>query len=95
MKAFAVGDKNTGTRREKLLVILNHKITTGRLFPHCAHPIEMFLAGRHTACLCSQTCEGVGVVKRVHTLQGGVHKLATALNVVEEVQEEVQEIKYE
>ena len=40
-----------------------------------------------------KTCEEVGVVKRVHTLFGGVHKLATALNVVEEVQEEVQEIQ--
>ena len=39
--------------------------------------------------------EEVGVVKRVHTLLGGVHKLATALKVVEEVQEEVQEIKDE
>ena len=38
-------------------------------------------------------CEGVGVVKRVHTLLGGVHRLATALKVVEEVHEEVQEIK--
>ena len=37
------------------------------------------------------TCEKVGVVKRVHTLLGGVHRLATALKVVEEVQEEVQE----
>ena len=35
----------------------------------------------------------VGVVKRVHTLFGGVHKLAMALKEVEEVQEEVQEIK--
>ena len=33
------------------------------------------------------TCEGVGVVKRVHTLFGGVHRL--------EVREEVQEIKDE
>ena len=41
------------------------------------------------------TCEEVGVVKRVHTLFGGVHKLATALKVVEEVQEEEQEIKDE
>ena len=41
------------------------------------------------------TCEEVGVVNRVHTLLGEVHKLATALKVVEEVQEEVQEIKYE
>ena len=40
-------------------------------------------------------CEQVGVVKRVHTLLGGVHRLATALKVVEEVQEEVQEIKDE
>ena len=31
------------------------------------------------------TCEGVGVVKRVHTLLGGVHRLATALKEVEEV----------
>ena len=40
-------------------------------------------------------CEEVEVVKRVHTLLGGVHRLATALKVVEEVQEEVQEIKDE
>ena len=39
------------------------------------------------------TCEGVGVVKRVHTLLVGVHRLAPALKVVEEVQEEVQEKK--
>ena len=41
------------------------------------------------------TCEEVGVVKRVHTLVDGVHRLAAALKVVEEVQEEVQEIKDE
>ena len=35
------------------------------------------------------TYEEVGVVKRVHTLSGGVHKLAAALKVVEEVHEEV------
>ena len=40
-------------------------------------------------------CERVGVVKRVHTLFGGVHRLATALKEVEEVQEEVQEIRDE
>ena len=40
-------------------------------------------------------CEEVGVVKRVHTLLGGVHRLATALKEVEEVQEEVQELKDE
>ena len=39
------------------------------------------------------TCEGVGLVKRVHTLYGGVHRLATALKEVQEVREEVQEIK--
>ena len=49
VQAFAVGDKNTGTRREKLFVILKHKFTTGHLLP-----VEMFLASRHTACLCSQ-----------------------------------------
>ena len=41
------------------------------------------------------TCEKVGVVRRVRTFLGGVHRLATALKVVEEVQEEVQEIKDE
>ena len=41
------------------------------------------------------TCEGVGVVKRVHTLFGGVHRLATVLKEVEEVREEVQEIRDE
>ena len=42
-----------------------------------------------------KTCEEEGVVKRVHTFLGGVHRLATALKVVEEVQEEVQDIKDE
>ena len=41
------------------------------------------------------TCEGVGVVKRVHTLFGGVHKLASTLKVVEEVQDEVRQVKDE
>ena len=40
-------------------------------------------------------CEEVGVVERVHTLLGGVHRLTTALKVVEEVQEEVQKVKDE
>ena len=40
-------------------------------------------------------CEGGGLVKRVHTLFGGVHRLATALKEVEEVREEVQGIKDE
>ena len=40
-------------------------------------------------------CEEVGVVKRVHTLFGGVHRVATALKVVEELREEVQEIRDE
>ena len=42
-----------------------------------------------------RTCEEVGVVKRVHTLLGGVRCFATALKVVEEVQEEEQEVKDE
>ena len=37
------------------------------------------------------TCEDVRVVKRVHTLFDGVHRLATALKEVEEVQEEMDE----
>ena len=41
------------------------------------------------------TCEEVGVIKRVHTLFGGVHRLATALKEVEEVREEAQGIKDE
>ena len=41
------------------------------------------------------TCEEVRVVKSVHTLLGGVHRLATALKEVEEVRKEVQEIKDE
>ena len=40
-------------------------------------------------------CEEVGVVKRVHFLSGEVSRVATALKVVEEVQEEVQEFKDE
>ena len=39
------------------------------------------------------TCEEVGVVKRVHLLSGEVRRVATALKVVEEVQEEVQEVE--
>ena len=38
------------------------------------------------------TCEEVGVVKGVHLLSGEVRSVTTALKVVEEVQEEVQEI---
>ena len=41
------------------------------------------------------TCVGVGVVKRVHTFFGGVHRLATALKEVEEMREEVQELNDE
>ena len=41
------------------------------------------------------TCEEVGVVKRVHLLSSEVRRVATALKVVEEVQEEVQEFKDE
>ena len=41
------------------------------------------------------TCEDVGVVKRVHTLLGGVHRLATALKLVEQLQDEEQETKHE
>ena len=40
------------------------------------------------------TCEEVGVGKRVHLLSGEVRRV-TALKVVEEVQEKVQEIKDE
>ena len=38
-------------------------------------------------------CEEVGVVKGVHLLSGEVRIVTTALKVVEEVQEEVQEIE--
>ena len=41
------------------------------------------------------TCEEVGVVKRVHTLLGGVLSVATVLKLVEDVQEEVQEVQDE
>ena len=40
-------------------------------------------------------CEEVGVVKGVHLLSGEVRSVASALKVVEEVQEEVQEVKDE
>ena len=40
-------------------------------------------------------CEEVGVVKRLHLLSGEVRSVTTALKVVEEVQEEVQEVKDE
>ena len=42
-----------------------------------------------------RTCEEVGFVSRVHLLLGGVRSVTTALKVVEEVQEEVQEIEDE
>ena len=41
------------------------------------------------------TCEEVGVVKGVHLLSDEVRSVATALKVVEEVHEEVQEVKDE
>ena len=41
------------------------------------------------------TCVGEGLVKRVHLLSSEVRRVATALKVVEEVQEEVQEVKDE
>ena len=41
------------------------------------------------------TCEEVGVVKSVNLLSGKVRRVTTALKVVEEVQEEVQEVKDE
>ena len=41
------------------------------------------------------TCEEVGVDKRVHLLSGEVRRVATALKVVKEVQEEMQEVKDE
>ena len=40
-------------------------------------------------------CEEVGVVKGVHLLSSEVRSVTTALKVVEEVQEKVQEIKDE
>ena len=42
-----------------------------------------------------EECDEVGVVKRVLLLSGEVRRVATALKVVEEVQEEVQEVKDE
>ena len=41
------------------------------------------------------SCEEVGVVKGVHLLSGEVRSVTTALKVVEEVQEEVHEVKDE
>ena len=41
------------------------------------------------------TCVEVGLVIRLHLLFGGVRSVTTALKVVEEVQEEVQEIERE
>ena len=40
-------------------------------------------------------CEGAGLVKRVHTLLGGEHRLATALKEVEEVRQQVREVNDE
>ena len=42
-----------------------------------------------------RVCEGVGLVNRVHTLLDGVHKFATNLKEVEEVRQEVREVKDE
>ena len=39
------------------------------------------------------TCGEIGVVKRVHLLPGELRRIATALKVVEEVQEETQGVK--
>ena len=41
------------------------------------------------------TCEEEGFISRVHLLSGEVRSVTTALKVVEEVQEEVQEIENE
>ena len=42
------------------------------------------------------TCEGVGLVKRVHALfLGGVHRFATNLKEVEEVRQEEREVNEE
>ena len=41
------------------------------------------------------TCEGVGLVNGGHTLFGGVHRFATNLKEVEEVRQEVREVKDE
>ena len=43
----------------------------------------------------SSWCEEVGFVSRVHLLSSEVRSVTTALKVVEEVQEEVQEIEDE
>ena len=43
----------------------------------------------------ASSCEEVGFVSRVHLLSGKVRSVTTALKVVEEVQEEVQEIEDE
>ena len=48
-----------------------------------------------TVTLARVLCEGVGLVKRVHTLSGGVHRFATNLKEVEEVRQEVREVKDE
>ena len=40
-------------------------------------------------------CEGVGLVKRVNTLLGGVHRFAPNLKEVEEVRQEVRKVKDE
>ena len=40
-------------------------------------------------------CGEVGLVSRVHLLQGGVRSVSTVLKVVEEMQEEVQEVEDE
>ena len=52
-------------------------------YPWQAHVVCVFLCGK------------VGLAIRVHLLLGGVRSVTTALKVVEEVQEEVQEIEDE
>ena len=57
--------------------------------------VETLLISKKIYATFSSNCGEVGFVSRVHLLLGEVRSVTTALKVVEEVQEEVQEIEDE
>ena len=79
--------KETQDQKEEDRILAKSKLVVMNL------SLDKFLIREPSDCV--KKCEEVLVVKRVHTLLGRVHRLATALQVVEEVQEEVLEIKDE
>ena len=77
-------------------ILLKHgweKFQIGNVFVH--REKGLFLSVYVDDIKLTGKCGEVGLVKRLHLLFGEVHSVATALKVVEEVQEEVQEIERE